>query len=210
MARDDRRARFVQEYAKDLNATQAALRSGYSAHTADRQGSRLLKNVEVKTQIDALLAKVTQRNEITIERTVREIARLAYGDPRTMFDAQGNLKPIHELDDDAAACIAGIELETKREDSGDDEDPVAIVTVTTKVKRWDKVRALSQCMEFLGIVKQRVEVSGSDGKPLEITVRRYGDQSAEQLASAAVSGKGVGGIGTGLPPRRPALASPQR
>ena len=48
-----KQARFVEEYLIDLNATQAAIRAGYSTHTADVQGSRLLSNVKVAAAIQA-------------------------------------------------------------------------------------------------------------------------------------------------------------
>jgi phage terminase small subunit len=148
---DDRRARFAQEYPKDLNATQAAIRAGYSANGAKVTGSRLLSDANVRAQIDASLKRLTKRNEITVERTLREIARVAYSDVRQLFDVDGNFKPLHELDDDAAAQIAGIELEEHREEG--DQDAPAQLTVTRKVKRWDKGKALSQCMAYLGMHK---------------------------------------------------------
>lgn len=146
---DDRRARFIREYVKDLNITQAALRAGYSPKTAAAQGSRLLKNVEVRAQVDVLLAKLTKRNDITVERTVQEIARIAYGDTRRLFNSDGSLKQLDELDEDAAALLASIETETRREGTGDDAEYVTV----RKIKRWDKVKALDQCMAYLGMHK---------------------------------------------------------
>jgi len=56
---------FVQEYLVDLNATQAAIRAGYSEKTADVQGPRLLGNVRVKERLDAAVAERTERVQIT-------------------------------------------------------------------------------------------------------------------------------------------------
>lgn len=47
----EKQQRFVEEYLIDLNATQAAIRAGYSAKTADQQGSRMLANVKVNRQL---------------------------------------------------------------------------------------------------------------------------------------------------------------
>lgn len=146
----DRRARFVQEYAKDLNATQAAIRAGYSTRTAKGQASRLLSNRRIRSQVDALLAEVTRSNKITVERTLKEIARLAYSDIRKLYDAHGSLRPMHELDDDAAALLAGVETEELFAGSGGDRVHIGY---TRKVKTWSKTKALDLCMAYLGMHK---------------------------------------------------------
>lgn len=63
--------RFVSEYAVDLNATQAAIRAGYSEHTAKQQGSRLLSNVDVRQA----LAPTQQKTAERIQKTADDIAR---------------------------------------------------------------------------------------------------------------------------------------
>lgn len=153
----DRRARFIEEYAKDLNATQAAVRAGYSVSAAHVTGSRLLSDAKVRAQIDVLLAKATAVNEITIERTVREISRLAYSDVRKLYREDGTLKAMHELDDDAAASIAGVESEEEHE-KGEDGEPGTVTTIR-KVKRWDKNKALDMCMSLLGMHKTNAQIA---------------------------------------------------
>lgn len=64
--------RFVSEYLKDLNAKQAAIRSGYSAKTAEQQGSRLLRNAQVASAVQRGQKKVAKRSEITVESLARE------------------------------------------------------------------------------------------------------------------------------------------
>lgn len=63
----NRRDRFIQEYAIDCNATQAAKRAGYSAKTAHVQGARLLRNASVAAAIDEKLGKLSEKAEITAE-----------------------------------------------------------------------------------------------------------------------------------------------
>jgi phage terminase small subunit len=72
-----RQARFVQEYLLDLNATQAAIRAGYSAHTATTAGPRLLENVEVRRAINAKQARRAKRLDIKAEDVLRGIHRLS-------------------------------------------------------------------------------------------------------------------------------------
>ena len=98
---------FVSEYLIDLNATQAAIRAGYSPKTANEQGARLLANVSIAQTIQKAMQDREQRTEITQDRVLQEYARLAFYDPRKLFQPDGTPKPIEALDDDAAhACRA--------------------------------------------------------------------------------------------------------
>jgi phage terminase small subunit len=60
VALNEKQQRFADEYLIDLNATKAAIRSGYSEKTAKQQGSRLLSNVDIKAYIDARMAEKKQ------------------------------------------------------------------------------------------------------------------------------------------------------
>jgi phage terminase small subunit len=168
---DDRRARFAQEYPKDLNGTEAAIRAGYAPKSAHVTASRLLSDAKVRGEIDALLLRVAQKSEITVERTLKEIARIAYGDIRKLYREDGSFKPIHEMDDDAAAQLAGIEIEEEYHDGVPEADIKPSVTVTRKVKRWDKGKALSQCMAYLGMHKTP---ESSEGGGLALTINLSG------------------------------------
>lgn len=85
MALTAMRERFVDEYLVDLNATQAAIRAGYSPKTAYSMGQRLLKDVEVQAAIQEARARREKRTEITQDRVVQEIADNAF---RPASDAQ--------------------------------------------------------------------------------------------------------------------------
>lgn len=69
----DRQRRFVEEYLVDQNATQAAIRSGYSKRTAQEQSSRLLSKVMIADAIAARLAKVAKKVEVTVESLTAEL-----------------------------------------------------------------------------------------------------------------------------------------
>lgn len=64
---------FVREYLKDLNATQAAIRAGYSEKTAQEQGSRLLSNVMVAEAVAKRQDKAAKRAEITVDSLAQEL-----------------------------------------------------------------------------------------------------------------------------------------
>ena len=73
----DKQARFVAEYLVDSNATQAAIRAGYSEKTAHSQGPRLLDNVEVKAALAAKQNRVLEKLELTAEKVLSDIDRIA-------------------------------------------------------------------------------------------------------------------------------------
>jgi len=138
---------FVSSYLKDLNATSAAIAAGYSPKTAYSQGQRLLKHVEISTEIQQKLAKMFGNFEVTEQKVIQEMARIAFSDTRKIFDQDGQLKPIHELDDDTAAVIAGIEHEKLFEHFG--KVQAKHVGTTTKVKLNNKNQALEMLGKYL-------------------------------------------------------------
>ena len=84
-----RHQRFVTEYLVDLNATQAAIRAGYSPKTAQQQGSRLLTNVVVKQAIAAQHATQLKAVEVRIEDVLRDVMAIAHTDLHTLTEQSG-------------------------------------------------------------------------------------------------------------------------
>jgi phage terminase small subunit len=139
---------FAREFvANDGHATNAALAAGYSEKTAYSQGSRLSKNAEVLSMIAVYREKMAKKANLTVERTLQEVARIGYFDPRKLYDDKGNLIPVHLLDDDTAAAIASVE----RDEIGTAGN---VIGYTTKVKHWDKNSALDKAMKHLGLYER--------------------------------------------------------
>jgi phage terminase small subunit len=70
--------RFVLEYLVDLNATQAAMRAGYSKKTAQEQSSRLLSNVMVSEAIAKGMQALAKQTGVTAERVIAELALVGF------------------------------------------------------------------------------------------------------------------------------------
>lgn len=78
---DDRQMAFAAEYIIDWNAKQAAIRAGYAEASAEVRGSQLIRNSNVRSEIERLLAeRVPEKNEI-IQRNIEHLKRIAYRDP---------------------------------------------------------------------------------------------------------------------------------
>ncbi|WP_303174245.1 terminase small subunit [uncultured Desulfovibrio sp.] len=150
----DKQAAFVAEYLVDLNATQAAIRAGYSERTAYRIGAELLQKTSVAEAIAAGQAKRAQRVEITADRVVAELAKIAFADPRDLMEWGPDgvkLKASAELTEEQAASVAEVS-ETTTKDGG-----------SLKLKKHDKVKALELLGRHMGMFKDKVENEISGG-----------------------------------------------
>lgn len=148
-----KQAQFVEEYLIDLNATQAAIRAGYSPNTAKEQGSQLLTKLHIQEYLAERAAARAARTEISQDRVLKELARLAFLDIRKAFNANGELKPIHELDDETAAAISGIEVSELT--SGEN-----VIGSLKKIKLSDKKGSLELLGRHLQMWKDSLAVSG--------------------------------------------------
>jgi phage terminase small subunit len=150
-----KQALFVAEYLKDLNATQAAIRAGYSAETAEKNSYRLMGIDGVKQAIAAGTARQLEAAELSANRVLEELRRLALVDIRGFYDGQGNLKPMHLLTPEQGSALAGVETLVRNVEAGDGK-----ADVVYKIKLWDKVKALSTLAQYFGLLVERVQVSG--------------------------------------------------
>ena len=102
---------FVHEYLVDFNATQAAIRVGYSEKTAYSQAGRLLKNVEIVDKIQSIVNARAKRLDGTVDRVVQELIRVAFADLRRVaaIDEQGlSIVATEDWDEDSAALVSEI------------------------------------------------------------------------------------------------------
>jgi phage terminase small subunit len=163
-----RQARFVEEYLIDLNATKAAERAGFSAKTVHVQGPRLLANVRVAEAIAAAKEKRLARVEITQDRVLRELAALAFSN-LTHFEVDdfGKITLAPDAPTNAHAAVSSIKHRITRDEDGN-------TTREVEIKLWDKpsmVKIAGRHTNTPGFW-DRMEVSGPDGKPIEIQEQR--------------------------------------
>ena len=90
MSLNPKQARFVEEYLVDLNATQAAIRAGYSEKTAASQGERLLRNAEIQAAIKKAITYRSKRTEITQDKVMADIEAIKQDAMQKLPDKDGN------------------------------------------------------------------------------------------------------------------------
>lgn len=175
MALNAKHLRFVEEYLVDLNATQAAIRAGYSPKTARAQGARLLTDADIQAALALGQKARSERTEIAQDRVVRELARIGFGNLRNLMSWDGEsvrFKASDDLTEDEAAAIAAVESETV---TRTDFDGNTETKVKLKLKLWDKNAALTNLGRHLGMFVDKTEHSGTidTGPPvLEVIVKR--------------------------------------
>lgn len=168
--------RFVNEYAIHLNAAKAARAAGYSEKTAQSQGARLLSNEIISAAITKLLDKRSKKLEITQEMVLAELAKIGFADIRKAV-TWGNteLRVVDPGDEDSPERTAPYHgLTLKASNEIDDDTAAAISEVSEgrdglKVKFHDKAQALLNIGRHLGMFRDKTELTGPDGGPLEFT-----------------------------------------
>lgn len=150
-----KQARFVAEYLIDLNATQAAIRAGYSPKTANRIASNLLSKVDIAQAVAEGKARQLEAAGLSAVRVLEEYRRLAFIDLRTFFDEAGNMKAMGDLTAEQGSALAGLEVIIKNAEAGD-----GVTDRVHKFKVWDKTRALESLAKHFGLLTDRVDHSG--------------------------------------------------
>ena len=138
----DAQKRFCDEYLIDLNATRA-YKVAYSRckkdETASVNGSKLLRNTKVQEYISRKQKEIEKRTEVTQDRVIKELAKIAFLDIRKLYTDNGQLKNVADLDSDTAGAISSLETLEEYDGYGEDREKIGD---TQKVKLLDKTKAL--------------------------------------------------------------------
>ena len=147
--------RFVDEYLIDLNATQAAIRAGYSTDTAMEQGYQLLQKTSVSNAISQAMAHRSRRTGITQDRVLRELAKVAFVKVNDVIDTDSATVRADAAEDDLA-CIQSVKVKTSESEMGSSSE--------REIKLYDKMRALEMLGKHLGIFERRDHSNGNGEK----------------------------------------------
>nr|DAI64110.1 MAG TPA: Terminase small subunit [Caudoviricetes sp.] len=173
MALTDKQKRFCDEYLIDLNATQAAIRAGYSPKTAEQTASRLLRNVKVQEYIAKRQKELSRSTEITQERVIKELALIAFSnnadyahvvEKKMQVEAGGALVDV--LDKDGKPVMyRTVEPVLTEELTEEQKRALAVIKKGRdglEVKSCDKVKALELLGKHLGIFTDKIEANVND------------------------------------------------
>ncbi|MCD2825955.1 terminase small subunit [Pseudomonas aeruginosa] len=147
MALTKKQRLFVDEYLIDLNATQAAIRAGYSARRATEIGYQLLQRPEVAQAIQAAMAERSKRTEVEADYVIRRLREIDEMDVLDILEDDGSFRSIRDWPRAWRQFLSGIEIAELFEGRGDDR---RIAGVLRKVKWPDKLRNLELLSRHVG------------------------------------------------------------
>lgn len=159
----EKQQRFVDEYLIDLNATQAAIRAGYSANSARDIGCENLTKPNIQQIISERMAERSKRTGVNQDRVVQELAKIAFVKMTDIVDSQGKIKD-SALDDDLS-CIESVKYKESESDTGS--------SVEREVKISPKLKALELLGKHLGMWNDKLDVN------IALPVVISGDDSLE-------------------------------
>lgn len=155
--------RFVAEYLVDLNATQAAIRAGYSEKRASEIGYQLLQKTTVQAEIRKAMADREERTGVTQDWVVQELYKIAHADRGGIAKVVGGVRVVltdtDDLDAEQRAALVGVE-ETK---------------FGIKVTTCDKLKALELLGRHLGMFTDKHEIRA------DTTLRVEMDKGLEEM-----------------------------
>lgn len=152
--RTEQKEQFVQHYLQHGNAAEAyrhaypGSRKWKNPRSCSGQGWKLLNYDDwVKDRLAELQKAAEEMSVTSAAKVLNEASRVAFSDIRKLFDENGSIKPLHLLDDDTAASIAGVDVVTI---FGDDKTPMLV----RKIRLWSKTDALEKLFKHLGLYER--------------------------------------------------------
>ncbi len=143
--------RFCEEYLIDLNATQAAIRAGYSPESAQQIGAENLSKPVIRARIDTEIAERSRRTGVNADRVVQELAKIAFVKATDIIDPNTATVRDSATEEDKA-CIAAVKFKSSSGESSD--------SVEREIRMCDKLKALELLGKHLGMFTDKVNVSG--------------------------------------------------
>jgi phage terminase small subunit len=163
--------RFVEEYLIDLNATQAAIRAGYSPDTAAAIGSENLRKPDIRAYIDRAIAERSRRTGVNADRVVLELAKIAFVNAADVINEEdATIKDTATPDDTAA--IQSVKVKTIPAKGG--------TGIEREIKMADKLKALELLGRHLGMYQNNVNVSVEKSQKLDDIISQLGGEGLEE------------------------------
>jgi phage terminase small subunit len=182
-----RQQRFVAEYLIDLNATQAAIRAGYSRKTARQKGQQLLTKVDIAAALATRVQAQTEQRALTADALREQNTFIALSDPIDCIDASGALLPLRQMPRRIRCALRSIEIVKRNLTSGD-----GVTDLTYRIQFWDKLKAIELEYKRFGLLKDLHEhthrvtlealVAGSMEDVVDVTPTAVTTNEAERSA----------------------------
>ncbi|WP_313461634.1 terminase small subunit [Pseudomonas nitroreducens] len=184
MALTNKQRRFVEEYLVDLNATQAAIRAGYSERRASEIGSQNLRKPEIAAAIQEAMQARASRTEIDADYVLRRMVEIDQMDVLDIMSDDMQLKPVSQWPKVWRQYLSGFDLAEMFEGRGDDREMVGLLK---KIKWPDKVKNLELLGRHFGMFTDNVALSGKGGGPIQTVTAVTDPQEAAKIYQQLMS-----------------------
>lgn len=155
---NDKQKRFCEEYLIDLNATQAAIRAGYSKKTAFIIGFENLRKPNIQQFISVIQQKISDKNGNLTQRVIDELVKVGFSNIQDYIHSGNGIVDLSEIEIKKAAAVSSIKKSVTT--FGTEEN--GGVKEVVEFKLWDKISALEKLGKHLGVFeadnKQRTSV----------------------------------------------------
>lgn len=143
---------FCEEYLIDLNATQAAIRAGYSVDSAGDIGSENLKKPDIRARIEKAMAERSKRTGINAERVLIELAKIGLVNAADVINFnEAKVSEVATRED--LAAVQSVKVKTMTGENGD--------MTEREVKLYDKTKALELLGKHLGMFKENININAN-------------------------------------------------
>ncbi len=164
----DKQRRFVEEYLIDLNATQAAIRAGYSVKTAKEIAAQNLTKLNISNEISKAMAERSRRTGVTADRVIEELAKIGFVNISNVVDLNTG-KILTDTPKEDLACIQSVKV--KSTEFGKDRE----------VKFYDKKSALELLGKHLGIFTDKVDINANiNTEKLDDVISQLGGEGLDE------------------------------
>ena len=140
----NKQKQFCIEYLIDFNATQAAIRTGYSPRSARQIGSDLLTKHDNQQEIQRIAKNAVNKTEVSVERIIKEYADIAFCDASKLHDDNGNLLELDQIDKGTASAIKEYVVRSSKSKNKSQE--------VTKIVFHDKISALEVLAKYVNLI----------------------------------------------------------
>ena len=173
---NDRQKRFCDEYLVDLNATQAAIRAGYTSKYANTNAFKLLQNTAIKEYIQQRQNERSERTEITQDMVLRELAIIAFSnaadyasvvEKQATVEVEGTMVPLFD-EEGNPQMYRTVEPVLTADLTEEQKKALAVIKKGRdgfEIKPYDKVRALELLGKHLGMFTEKVDLTGQVSNP---------------------------------------------
>ncbi|KJY84823.1 terminase [Vibrio galatheae] len=164
----DKQEQFCLEYLIDLNATQAAIRAGYSENGAAQNAAKLIRNDKVQVRLSELKAQRVEETKISAAYVLNRLVEIDQMDVADIINDDGSIKPVSQWPKCWRQTISGLDVSELWEGTGDERQQIGLLK---KIKFPDKVKNIELLGKHVDVqaFKERIE------QKTELTLQELSD-----------------------------------